>query len=176
MNDRPIYLMEQEDCREDMHALITGSFDPITVGHFDVIRRASSKFGKVTVCAFVNPDKEYLLSLEEKEILLKAACSQLANVSVASDGGMVYEYCHAKGIDVIVRGVRNDKDAMAEHAAAKFNYDHCGVRTLLLEADPALCQISSSFLKEKLIKGESVSELLPQGAEALFLDMLLQRL
>ena len=175
-NDHPIYLIEKDECQYDMHALITGSFDPITVGHYDVIRRAATLFKKVTVCAFVNPDKEYLLTLEEKEKLIRAACRNLHNVTVKSDSGMVYAYCKANGINVIVRGVRNDEDLSAEHAAARYNYEHSGVPTLLLGADPALATVSSSILKEKLTKGESVSDLLAQGTETLFLDMLLQRL
>lgn len=175
-NDQPSYLVDQGECHEDMHALITGSFDPITVGHYDVIQRASAMFKRVTVCAFVNPDKEYLLTLSEKEQLMRAACAHLHNVTVASDSGMVYAYCIENGINVIVRGVRNDKDAAAEHIAARFNYEHCGVKTLLLDADPKLSEVSSSYLKEQLIQGETVSDLLPQGVETLFLDMLLQRL
>jgi len=176
MRNKPSYLVLEEECSGKMHALVAGSFDPVTKGHMDIISRAAKMFQKVTVCAFVNPDKEYLLSLDEKRELLSAACKDLANVTVASDSGMLYAFCNAHGIDLIVKGVRNNEDAAVEYAAAAFNYEHGGVKTLLLEADPDLLSVSSSLVKDRLIEGKSISELLPKGVEKPFLNMLLQRL
>ena len=170
------YLIEPEQCRRDMHALVTGSFDPVTVGHMDVIARVAKVFDKVTAAVFVNPQKEYLLTLSEKTELLHIACLPYTNVRVTGDSGMVCDFCREHGIDVIVRGVRDEKDMAFEHLSAEYNYTHSGVKTLLLAASDAFRQVSSSFLKERLIAGESVGDLLPQGVEEPFLNMLLQRL
>ena len=170
------YLISAEECRYEMHALVTGSFDPVTVGHLDIIKRAAAQFEKVTAAVFVNAQKEYLLSLSEKIELLRIACLPYTNVQVTGDPGMVCDFCIENGVDVIVRGVRNEKDMAFEQLSAEYNYRHSGVRTLLLSASESFLQVSSSFLKEKLIAGESVADLLPEGVEEAFFNMLLQRL
>ena len=174
--DKYPYLISQEECYADMHALVTGSFDPVTIGHTDIIERAANKFKKVTAAVFVNAQKEYLLSLAEKTELLCIACSSYENVRVTADSGMVCDFCKEHCVDVIVRGVRDERDLAFERLSAEFNYSHCGVRTLLLPANDTFRHVSSSFLKEKLIAGESIGQLLPQGVEEPFLNMLLQRL
>ena len=172
--ERP--LIAEADCRSDMHALVTGSFDPVTVGHMDVIERAAKQFGKVTAVVFVNPDKEYLLSLAEKSELLRLACRHLPNVQVMSDTGMVCDFCIKHKVDVIVRGVRGEQDMDFEQRCAAYNYEHSGVPTLLLQADARYRTVSSSALKQKLRLGESVGDWLPDGVEEPFLNMLLQQL
>jgi pantetheine-phosphate adenylyltransferase len=176
MPNKENFLISEDECTSAMHALITGSFDPVTVGHLDIIKRASNKFQKVTACVFVNPNKEYLLSLAEKEALLRIACKNLSNVSVTSDVGMVCDFCKAKGVDVIVRGVRNEEDRVFELVSAKYNWEHSGIKTLLLPADPAFTEISSSDLKHRLQTGENVGKLLPDGVEEPFFNILLQQL
>ena len=170
------YLTTENECSYNMHALVTGSFDPVTVGHADIIARAAKCFEKVTAAVFVNAQKEYLLSLPEKIALLQIACRPYENVTATGDSGMVCDFCKEHGIDVIVRGVRDEKDLAFELLSAEYNYRHCGVRTLLLSSSDDFRQVSSSFLKEKLIAGESVAHLLPEGVEEPFLNMLLQRL
>ena len=166
----------EEECHSGMHALVSGSFDPVTVGHLDIIKRAAQKFQKVTACVFVNPAKEYLLSLAQKEELLKIACKDLFNVTVTSDVGMLYAFCLANGVDVIVRGVRNEEDRVFELRSAQFNYEHGGIKTLLLPAAEDLQQVSSSDLKHRLLVGENVGKLLPEGVEEPFFNILLQQL
>ena len=175
-SELPAYLMQDESCTSDLHALVPGSYDPVTVGHKSIIEMASKRFKKVTAAVFVNAEKEYLLSISEKTELLQTACRDLPNVRVTFDVGMLYEYCRQNGIDVIVKGVRNEKDFEYECRMAKFNFEQCGVKTLLLPADLQVQHVSSSLVKQKLLQGESVSEFLPQGVEEPFLNMLLQQL
>ena len=170
------FLIREEECTRSMHALITGSFDPVTVGHVDIVSRVAQRFEKVTAAVFVNAQKEYLLSLSEKIELLRIACLPFPNVRVTGDPGMVCDFCKANDVDVIVRGVRDEKDLAFELLSAEYNFAHSGVRTLLLTASEEYRHISSSFLKERLIAGESVGELLPKGVEEPFLNILLQQL
>ena len=170
------YLISEAECNGSMHALVTGSFDPVTVGHLDIIKRAATRFDKVTAAVFVNAEKQYLLTLSEKIDLLRRACLPYSNVTVTGDPGMVCDFCKQHGVDVIVRGVRDEKDLAFELLSAEYNHAHSGVRTLLLSADEAFCRVSSTFVKEKLLSGESVAELLPPGVEEPFFNILLQRL
>ena len=175
-NDLPPYLIEGQACTRAMRALVPGSFDPVTVGHMNIIRRASEMFDHVTAAVLVNAQKQYLLTLSEKTLLLECACKDLGNVHVTHDEGMLYEFCQKNGIDVIVKGVRNEADYAYECQMASYNYEHAGVRTLLLEADPALEQVSSTLVKQGLSSCETVLQWLPEGAKEPFLNMLQQRL
>lgn len=175
-SELPNYLIAKEQCSAEMHALVPGSYDPVTVGHMDIIGRAADLFDRVTAAVFVNAEKEYLLTLSQKTELLSCACKGLANVKVTSDVGMLYDFCRQNGIDVIVKGVRNEKDYAYECKMAAYNYEHAGVRTLLLKAREDLAEVSSTFVKSCLLEGKSVAKWLPQGVEEPLFNMLLQQL
>ncbi len=175
-NKLPYYLISEQECRSDMHALVPGSFDPITVGHMDIIERAAKKFQKVTAAVFVNAEKEYMLSLSQKTELLACACRHLPNVKTTFDVGFLCDFCRQNDIDIIVKGVRNDKDYAYECRMAEYNYEHAGTRTLLLPAKEELTGISSTFVKSRLLEGKSVSQYLPKGVEEPLFHMLLQQL
>ena len=175
-NELPSYLISEQECRSDMHALVPGSFDPITVGHMNIIDRAAEKFQKVTAAVFVNSEKEYMLSLSQKTELLTCACRHLPNVKTTFDVGYLCDFCRANGIEVIVKGVRNEKDYAYECRMAEYNYEHSGARTLLLPANEELTEISSTFVKSRLLEGKSVSQYLPEGVKEPLFRMLLQQL
>ncbi len=175
-SELPEYLIAEEQCRADMHALVPGSFDPITVGHMDIIERAAERFDRVTAAVFVNAEKEYLLTLSQKTELLSIACKGLANVRATCDVGMLCDFCRENGIDVIVKGVRDEKDYAYECKMAEYNYLRAGVRTLLLTAKEDLAGVSSTFVKGCLLEGKSVSKFLPKGVEEPLFHMLLQQL
>ena len=143
------------------HALLPGSYDPPTVGHLDVIRRACSLSERVTVGVFVNPDKTCLFSPLERVTLLRLACASMPQVTVICDEGMVYRYAREHGCDIIIKGYRDQDDFSYEYRMARFNADHALVETRLLEADPTLANVRSTEVRRRLEAGEPIDELVP---------------
>ena len=147
--------------KKPLHALFTGSFDPVTAGHEDIIRRIAALFDRVTVAVFINKDKKGMFTPAERECLLQKVCAPYENVRVSRDEGMVVDFVKREGIDLIVRSVRNEKDFAYEKEMAAFNKAHSGRDTLLLFADEALAHLSSTEVRRRLAMGEDVSALLP---------------
>lgn len=149
--------------RKESSALICGSFDPITRGHLDIVERAGEIFDKVYLVAFINAEKEYLFSTDERLSFMKKATSHVKNVICDESSGMVYEYVIKNGIDCIVKGIRNERDLSYEGEMARFNKEHSKRDTLFFFAREDLHDVSSTAVRDALKKGENVSLLLPDG-------------
>ncbi len=150
-------------------AVIPGSFDPVTLGHVDIIRRASKLFDQVVVAAMINADKQYHFTAEERLSFLKDAVSGLENVTVDYSEEMLYAYVTRLQACAIVKGIRNGKDADYELWMAEYNREHApACDTLLLPADKSLNEISSSAVKRMVLEGQDISALVtPMVAAAL---------
>ena len=147
-------------------ALITGSFDPVTVGHMDLISRAAAMFDTVVVGIFVNGAKRYTFTEEERAEMLREACSEygIDNVSVEICSGLVARYVENNGIDVIVKGARNSADFEYERNMAETNKRICPrAETALLFSDPAHSSVSSSLVRTLMQYGEDVSAFVPSS-------------
>ncbi len=145
-------------------AILPGSFDPPTLGHVSLARRAAAIFGSCRVVVMNNRDKQYLFSLEERFSFCKAAFSEEENITVDVFEGMLYDYVkQTKQEAVLVKGVRNEKDFLYEKQMADFNFEHCGVETLYLDAKGSLQELSSTLVREKIQKGEDLSAYLPEN-------------
>ena len=130
-------------------AVYTGSFDPITLGHLDVIGRASRIFETIVVGVGINPDKHPLFSLEERVDLVKAAVSAFGNVRVELFSGLSVAFVREQGARVLLRGVRSLTDIEAEFTMTLANRKlDPSVETVFLMADAAYSHISSSLLKQ----------------------------
>lgn len=140
--------------------MITGSFDPVTVGHEDVIRRAAASFDHVRVTVFLNPEKPGMFTPSERVSLLRRVTEKFPNVSVDFDSGMVVDYVKREGISLIVRAVRNEKDLPYEMRMADYNLAHSGVETVFFAASPALSSISSSEVRKRIREGAPSDDLL----------------
>lgn len=146
-------------------ALITGSFDPVTRGHADLICRAARLFDRVEVVIFRNSQKTCCFSEEERLSFLRAVCHAAGkNVVCAADGGTVADYVKAHGITVTIKGVRNAADLAYESDMAALNRLAGGGETLFFPADPALTFCSSSAAREFLSRGLPAEALLPPAA------------
>ncbi len=144
-------------------AMITGSFDPITEGHMDIIERAAKLFDAVYVVMFINVDKKYMFTEEERLGFIKKACADIPNVKVDFSRGMVVDYVKEHGISVIIRGIRGDEDISYEKLMAEFNYQNSGVETLLLPAKPKYENFSSTLARTTLQNGEALDGLIPES-------------
>ncbi len=143
------------------HALIPGSFDPMTLGHLDIVTRACAQYDQVTVAVMINESKTYAHTIEERAEMARLTVAHLPQVQVVTDRGMLVDLFDRIGADVIVKGVRNEKDRAYEEEMAAYNLaKNPRAKTVLLGADPALDALSSTAVREMLAKGERPEGLL----------------
>lgn len=129
--------------------MYTGSFDPVTLGHLDVIERASRIFPRVVVGVGINPDKHPTFTLEERVELVRASVAHLATVEVASFEGLAVGFVRTCGASVLLRGVRSLTDMEAEFTMSLANRKlDPGVETVFLMTDAQYSHVSSSLLKQ----------------------------
>ncbi|MEW2067870.1 pantetheine-phosphate adenylyltransferase [Streptomyces sp. NPDC007346] len=130
-----------------MRALFPGSFDPVTQGHQDILRRAALLFDEVVVCVMFNANKTGRFPVTERLDRLRTAATGLSNVTVDSHtGGLLVDYCSRFAIDVVIRGVRDVHDLDYEMPMARMNHELAGVETFFIAADPALAHVSSTLV------------------------------
>jgi pantetheine-phosphate adenylyltransferase len=142
-------------------ALIPGTFDPVTVGHLELVRYAADLFDEVVVCICVNPEKTHLFAEADRKEMIEKAVSSYSNVRVDVQHGMTADYAVAVGAEYIVRGIRNGKDAEYELKMADFNWNYRGIRTIFVPARAEIAEIRSTAVREKLSKGEAVGDMVP---------------
>ena len=147
-------------------ALYTGSFDPMTNGHLDIIKRASRMFDELVVGVIVNPNKSPLFTREERVGQIEDIVGELglSNVTVDSFQGLLADYVNAGGFDAVVRGLRATSDfeyeiQMAQMNACLFNP---GTESVFLMTSPRYSFISSSMIKEVVSLGGSADGLVPE--------------
>jgi pantetheine-phosphate adenylyltransferase len=143
-------------------ALCPGTFDPITNGHLDIIRRASAAFGSVVVAVLENPAKAPLFSVEERVSMLKEAVADVEDVEIASFSGLLVDYARERGVGAIVKGIRAVSDFDYELQMAQMNHRMTGVETFFLPTSPQWSYLSSSLIKEVVRFGGDVSSLVPE--------------
>lgn len=146
-----------------MRVILPGSYDPVTLGHLDIIRRASEMYDEVFVVVFINPEKEYSFSLSDRVSMLMLATAQLDNVLVSYSLGRVVDYMREHNIEKIIKGIRNESDLAYERVQEEYNLMHGGYPTEYLYSDGALVGISSTLAREKLKNGESLEGILPKN-------------
>lgn len=144
-------------------ALLPGSFDPVTLGHLDLICRAARSYDEVVVGIFENAEKQYLFTVEQRMALLSLATRHLPHVRIIADGGYTADYAREGGFSAIVRGYRTVADLAYEQEMAQYNRERGGVNTLLLEAPEKLSGVSSTAVRSRLLAGESISRLVPEA-------------
>ena len=146
-------------------AIVPGSFDPITLGHVDIARRAAERFETVYFAVMINPDKRYMFTIDERVEIAKAALRGIDGVEVISSEGMLWKLALDLGACAIVKGVRNDVDREYELKMAEFNSAHNPeAETILLDTAPALKEISSTLVREAIENGYPLAQYLPPKA------------
>lgn len=146
-------------------AVIPGSFDPITNGHVDVIERAASQLDEIVVAVLENPSKRGgMFDLAERIGLIEAAIEGLHNVRVERFEGLLVDFCTARDITMVVKGLRAVSDFEYELQMAQMNQQLAGVETLFLPTSPEWSYLSSSLVKEVARYGGDVAGLLPPDA------------
>ena len=154
----------EESSREKKkeRVILPGTYDPVTLGHLDIIRRAAAEYEEVFVTVFVNPDKTPLFSLSDRLAMLMLATDDLDNVLVTESAGLVIDYMRDHHIRRIVKGYRNDADLAYEEKQAEWNAGHGGVTTDLLPCEKELRDVSSTLARRRLAEGGDLSGILPE--------------
>ena len=143
-------------------AVYPGSFDPVTSGHLNIIRRASNIFDKLIVCVMVNAGKNPMFTLEEREALTRRVTLDLPNVEVDCSNELLADYCKRRGSCVIVKGLRAGSDFENEFQMALVNRKlNPELDTMFLTADSQYMYLSSSMVKELGKYGADLSDFLP---------------
>ena len=145
--------------------LYPGSFDPVTLGHLDIIHRAAAIFDTVVVGVLHNPEKKGCFSVEQRVDMLQRVCRDMPNVQVISYGGLLAQLTKETGISVVVRGVRGVADLESETAMARINHQlNPALETLFLPASPEMGEISASMVRQLAAFGADLSAYVPQEA------------
>ena len=154
-------------------AICSGSFDPITLGHLDVIRRAAAIFDRVCVCVSPNAEKKnQMFTPEQKLLLVRTAVAELPNVEAELFPGLLADFAVSHGANVIVRGIRNVTDMDVEYQMALINRGlHPELETFLLPASPAYQHFSSSMAREMIRYHQPLENYLPMSIIPLVRDM-----
>ena len=154
-------------------AICPGSFDPITLGHLDIIRRAAACFDRVCVCVSPNAEKKnQMFTPEQKLLLVRTAVAELPNVEAELFPGLLADFAVSHGANVIVRGIRNVTDMDVEYQMALINRGlHPELETFLLPASPAYQHFSSSMAREMIRYHQPLENYLPMSIIPLVRDM-----
>ena len=146
-------------------AVCPGSFDPVTLGHLDVVRRARAMFDEVVVGVAHNSAKHELLGAQRRVELARTAFAGVAGVRVELVTGLLTDFCRDVGAVAVVKGLRGGADFDHELPMALMNRHLAGVETVFVVGDPALGHIASSLVKDVARHGGSIADLVPHGVE-----------
>lgn len=142
-------------------AVFPGSFDPITLGHLDIIERAIPLFDEIVVAIGTNAAKKYMWSLEERTTFVEKAFIKHASVSVATYEGLTANFCKEVGAQYILRGLRNTTDFNYEQTIAQANDKVNGVDSVFLMCSPEYSHISSSIVRDIARNDGDFSSIVP---------------
>ena len=148
-----------------MKALITGSFDPFTIGHDDIVQRTLAIFDQVIVGVGVNERKAYRQDTQQRIEAIQRLYADEPRLEVKAYGDLTVDFARREGAGVIVKGVRSLKDYEYEREQADINRRISGIDTLLLFADPALSSVSSSMVRELEHFGRDITAFLPKASK-----------
>lgn len=156
-----------------MKAMYPGSFDPITLGHLDVIKRACRMVDELFVVVMINPLKKYFFTIDERMRLIREAAKDLENVKVDSHEGLLVDYAQSKGINVVIRGLRAITDFEYELQMANANRKLLpGLETVFFMTDEKYSFISSTLVKEVALLGGDISPWVPRAVLEAFKEKL----
>ena len=144
-----------------MTGIFTGSFDPYTIGHDDILRRALPLFDHIVIGIGVNERKSYMQNAEERLKTINAIYADEPKVEVKTYSDLTIDFARRENARFIIKGVRSVKDFEYERDQADINRQLSGIETLLLYADPRYSAVSSSMVRELIHFGHDVSHFLP---------------
>mgnify|MGYP000038051697 FL=1 len=143
-------------------AIFPGSFDPITLGHFDIIERGVTLFDELIIAIGINADKKYMFSLEERKRFIEASFENNTKIKVVTYKGLTVDFCQKNDVDFILRGLRNPADFEFEKAIAHTNRDLSSIETVFLLTAAKTSYISSSIVRDVIRNHGDYTKLVPK--------------
>lgn len=144
-------------------AIFPGSFDPLTLGHYDIISRAVNVFDEIIVAIGINSDKKYMFSLEERLQFIKDTFKDEPKVSVTTYSGLTVDFCQKMDVEFILRGLRNPADFEFEKAIAQTNRKLSEIETVFLLTSSKTSFISSSIVRDVIRNDGDYTLLVPDN-------------
>jgi len=144
-------------------AVFPGSFDPITIGHVDIVKRSIPLFDNIIVAIGVNTQKKYLFSLEQRTSWIQEVFKEYPTISVSSYIGLTINYCKEIGAQYLLRGIRSASDFEYEKTIAHLNHTmESEIETILMLSPPEYSSISSTIVREIILGKGNVSKFVPK--------------
>ena len=146
-------------------AIFPGSFDPITLGHVDIIERALPLFDEIILAIGINADKKYMFSLEDRVGFLEETFKNEAKIKVKTYEGLTVDFCKKENAAFILRGLRNTIDLEFEKTIGQTNFKMEGIETVFLISSSGKGHISSSVVRDVRKNGGDFSFMVPEGVK-----------
>lgn len=146
-------------------AIFPGSFDPITLGHYDIIKRGVKLFDEIIVAIGVNADKKYMFSLKERQQFIERTFSDEPKVKVLTYRGLTVDFCKEIGVEFILRGLRNPADFEFEKAIAHTNRNLAPIETIFLLTSAETSFIASSIVRDVIRNNGDFTKLVPSAVK-----------
>ena len=144
-------------------AIFPGTFDPFTIGHESIVRRALTFVDEVIIAIGINEQKHSLFPVEKREQMIRDFYKDEPRVKVMSYSNLTVDFAHEVGANTIIRGIRTVKDFEYEETIADINRKLTGIETIFLFTEPDLTSISSSIVRELMKYGKDITQFLPKG-------------
>jgi len=144
-------------------AIFPGSFDPLTLGHYDIIKRSVKLFDEIIVAIGINAEKKYMFSLEERQQFIEDAFKDEPKVTVVTYKGLTVDFCKKNNVEFILRGLRNPADFEFEKAIAHTNRDLAPIETVFLLTAASTSYISSSIVRDVIRNHGDYTKLVPKS-------------
>ncbi|MBE6283267.1 MAG: pantetheine-phosphate adenylyltransferase [Mediterranea massiliensis] len=144
-------------------AIFPGTFDPFTIGHESIVRRALTFVDEVIIAIGINEQKHSLFPVEKREQMIRDFYKDEPRVKVMSYSNLTVDFAHEVGANTIIRGIRTVKDFEYEETIADINRKLTGIETIFLFTEPDLASISSSIVRELMKYNKEVTQFLPKG-------------
>ena len=146
-------------------AIFPGSFDPFTLGHHSIVKRALTFMDEVIVGIGINEGKRSMIPVEKRVDMIRRLYADESRVKVEAYSGLTVDFAREQAAEFIIRGIRTVKDFEYEEGIADINRKLTGIETIFLFTEPELASVSSSVVRELLHYGKDVSMFLPEGME-----------
>ncbi|AUP80449.1 pantetheine-phosphate adenylyltransferase [Flavivirga eckloniae] len=146
-------------------AIFPGSFDPLTLGHYDIIKRGVTLFDEIIVAIGVNADKKYMFSLDERIQFIEEAFADEPKIKVVAYKGLTVDFCKQIGVKFILRGLRNPADFEFEKAIAHTNRDLAPIETVFLLTSADTSYIASSIVRDVIRNKGDYTKLVPKSVK-----------
>ena len=143
-------------------AIFPGSFDPITLGHYDIIERGVTLFDELIIAIGINADKNYMFSLEERKQFIAESFGNDPKIKIVTYEGLTVHFCQENNIDFILRGLRNPADFEFEKSIAHTNRDLSSIETVFLLTAASTSYISSSIVRDVIRNFGDYTKLVPK--------------